>query len=146
MSETAAIQGSPEGVEGLVEDWASDKQTYNVPWGKAMMWIFLVSDTFIFTCFLTGYLNVRLTTTEPWPLQTEIFALTLFGQSIPLVLIAIMTFILITSSGSMALAVNFGYRRDKQNFNDLIPFLIVMTLALCWVSLLLVCRHSSGLS
>ena len=82
MSETAAIQGSPEGVEGLVEDWASDKQTYNVPWGKAMMWIFLVSDTFIFTCFLTGYLNVRLTTTEPWPLQTEIFALTLFGQSI----------------------------------------------------------------
>jgi heme/copper-type cytochrome/quinol oxidase subunit 3 len=73
MSETAAIQGTPEGVEGLVEDWASDKQTYNVPWGKAMMWIFLVSDTFIFTCFLTGYLNVRLTTTEPWPLQTEIF-------------------------------------------------------------------------
>ena len=114
MSETAAIQGNPEGVEGLVEDWAGDKQTYNVPWGKAMMWIFLVSDTFIFTCFLTGYLNVRLTTTEPWPLQTEIFALTLFGQSIPLVLIAIMTFILITSSGSMALAVNFGYRRDKQ--------------------------------
>ena len=83
MSETAAIQGSPEGVDGLVEDWASDKQTYNVPWGKAMMWIFLVSDTFIFTCFLTGYLNVRITTTEPWPLQTEIFALTLFGQSIP---------------------------------------------------------------
>ena len=114
MSETAAIQGNPEGVEGLVEDWAGDKQTYNVPWGKAMMWIFLVSDTFIFTCFLTGYLNVRLTTTEPLPLQPEIFALTLFGQSIPLVLIALMTFILITSSGSMALAVNFGYRRDKQ--------------------------------
>ena len=133
MSETAAIQGSPEGVEGLVEDWASDKQTYNVPWGKAMMWIFLVSDTFIFTCFLTGYLNVRLTTTEPWPLQTEIFALTLFGQSIPLVLIAIMTFILITSSGSMALAVNFGYRKDKKK--TFIAMLITALLGLSFVGM-----------
>ena len=98
MSETG-VDGSPSGVSGLVEDWASDKQAYNVPWGKAMMWIFLVSDTFIFTCFLTGYLNVRLTTTEPWPLQTEIFALTLFGQSVPLVLIAIMTFIRLNGVG-----------------------------------------------
>ena len=24
----------------------------NVSWGKAMMWIFLLSDTFIFGCFL----------------------------------------------------------------------------------------------
>ena len=31
----------------------------------------------------------------------------------PLLLIAIMTFELITSSGTMALAVNFGYRRDR---------------------------------
>ena len=59
----------------LVDDWSADKQAYHVPWGKAMMWIFLVSDTFIFTSFLTGYLHVRLSTTEPWPLQSEIFAL-----------------------------------------------------------------------
>ena len=98
----------------LVEDWSADKQAYHVPWGKAMMWIFLVSDTFIFTSFLTGYLHVRLSTTEPWPLQSEIFALSFGGAPIPLILIAIMTFILITSSGTMALAVNFGYRRDKQ--------------------------------
>ena len=32
----------------------------------------------------------------------------------PLVLIAMMTFILITSSGTMALAVNMAYRKDKQ--------------------------------
>jgi len=31
----------------------------------------------------------------------------------PLLLIAIMTFVLITSSGTMALAVNFAYRRDR---------------------------------
>jgi len=110
MSE-AAISG-PNST--LVDDWSADKQAYHVPWGKAMMWIFLVSDTFIFTCFLTGYLHVRLSTTEPWPLQSEIFALSFGGDPIPLILIAIMTFILITSSGTMALAVNFGYRRDKQ--------------------------------
>jgi len=115
MSNVAVNQtGAQSGVNGLVDDWTSDKQTYHVPWGKAMMWIFLVSDTFIFTCFLTGYLNVRMTTTEPWPVQSEIFALSFFGSDpIPLILIAIMTFILITSSGTMAMAVNFGYRRDK---------------------------------
>ena len=35
-----------------------------MPWGKAMMWIFLLSDTFIFSCFLTSYMNVRMSTTE----------------------------------------------------------------------------------
>lgn len=114
MSDVAVNQAGPQaGVNGLINDWSADKQTYHVPWGKAMMWIFLVSDTFIFTCFLTGYLNVRMTTTEPWPLQSEIFALSFGGAPIPLILIAIMTFILISSSGTMALAVNFGYRRDK---------------------------------
>ena len=32
----------------------------------------------------------------------------------PLILIAIMTFVLITSSGTMAMAVNYGYRRDRR--------------------------------
>ena len=77
------------------------------------MWIFLLSDTFIFTSFLTGYMTVRMSATAPWPFPSEVFALTLFGQSIPLILIAIMTFVLITSSGTMALAVNYGYRRDR---------------------------------
>ena len=114
MGEAKAIEGDPgEGVNGLVDDWSGDRQAYQVPWGKAMMWIFLVSDTFIFSCFLVGYLNVRLTTTEPWPPQSEIFALSFGGAPIPLILIAIMTFILITSSGTMALAVNMGYRKEK---------------------------------
>ncbi len=101
------------GLEGVVADWSDDKQTFHVPWGKAMMWIFLLSDTFIFSCFLTSYMTVRMSTTVPWPFPSEVFALHLFGQDIPLILIAIMTFILITSSGTMALAVNYGYRRDR---------------------------------
>ena len=96
-------------------DFSADKQAFSVPWGKAMMWIFLLSDTFIFTCFLTSYMNVRMSTTEPWPFPSEVFALHLFGQNIPLILIAIMTFVLITSSGTMAMAVNYGYRRNKRN-------------------------------
>jgi len=105
--------GAPAGLTGFVSDWSSDKQTFPVPWGKAMMWIFLLSDTFIFSIFLTSYMTVRISSTVPWPIPSEVFALTLFGQHIPLLLIAIMTFILITSSGTMALAVNFGYRRNR---------------------------------
>jgi cytochrome c oxidase subunit 3 len=111
MSTAAA---TPNDLGGLVADWSADKQTFSVPWGKAMMWIFLLSDTFIFSCFLTGYMNVRISTTEPWPIPSEVFALNLFGQDIPLILIAIMTFILITSSGTMAMAVNFGYQRERK--------------------------------
>jgi cytochrome c oxidase subunit III len=107
---TAALQG----LKGAVSDWAQDKQAFAVPWGKAMMWIFLLSDTFVFTCFLTSYMNVRMSTTEPWPNTSEVFALTVGGAHIPLLLIAIMTMILITSSGTMAMAVNFGYRRDRK--------------------------------
>ena len=103
------------GVQGLVADWSSDQRAFKrVPWGKAMMWIFLVSDTFIFGVFLASYMTVRMSTTVPWPNPSEVFALTLFGQHIPLILIAIMTFVLITSSGTMALAVNYGYRKDRR--------------------------------
>src|SRR5215470_17398426 len=78
-----------------------------------MMWIFLLSDTFIFSCFLLSYMTVRSSTTVPWPNPSEVFALTIGGTTIPLILIAIMTFILISSSGTMAMAVNFGYRHDR---------------------------------
>ena len=102
------------GWNSVISDWSADKQTFAVPWGKAMMWLFLLSDIFIFGVFLTGYMSVRVTTTEPWPIPSEVFALTIAGQHIPLILIAIMTFILISSSGTMAMAVNFGYQRDKK--------------------------------
>ena len=103
-----------EGFSGIAQDWSAEKQAFQVPWGKAMMWIFLLSDTFIFSCFLTGYMHVRMNTTIAWPNPSEVFALTVFGAHIPLILIAIMTFILISSSGTMAMAVNFGYRKNRK--------------------------------
>lgn len=113
MTHTGSTLAIPDGLEGFVTDWSAEKQTFDVPWGKAMMWIFLLSDTFIFSCFLTSYMMVRMSTTVPWPNTSEVFALTVFGNHIPLILIAIMTFILISSSGTMAMAVNFGYRKDR---------------------------------
>src|SRR3989304_916229 len=56
---------------------------------------------------------VLITTTVPGPNSSEVFALTIAGEHIPLILIAIMTFVLISSSGTMVLAVNYGYRRDR---------------------------------
>jgi len=115
MTDQAAVPATQSGLQTLVEDWSTDQETFKkVHWGKAMMWIFLLSDTFIFSCFLTSYMTVRSSTTMQWPNPSEVFALNIAGQHIPLILIAIMTFILISSSGTMALAVNYGYRRDRR--------------------------------
>ncbi|HJP42864.1 MAG TPA: bb3-type cytochrome oxidase subunit IV, partial [Gammaproteobacteria bacterium] len=46
----------PDNLKGLVADWSSDVQTFKVRWSKAMMWIFLLSDTFIFGSFLSAYM------------------------------------------------------------------------------------------
>jgi cytochrome c oxidase subunit 3 len=108
--EAAVLAG---GIRGVAADFSADKQAFAVPWGKAMMWIFLLSDTLIFSCFLVSYMHVRMSTTVPWPNPSEVFALNIGGTNVPLILIAIMTFILISSSGTMAMAVNYGYRRNR---------------------------------
>ena len=115
LTSTGDTLPRPEGLQSLVADLSSDQRAFkNVPWGKAMMWIFLVSDTFIFSSFLISYMTVRMSTTVPWPNPSEVFALTIAGHHIPLILIAIMTFILISSSGTMAMAVRFGYLKDRK--------------------------------
>ena len=109
-----AIATTPaDGWNGMLADWSGDAQAFRVSWGKAMMWIFLLSDTFVFSCFLIGYMTVRMTTTSAWPEPSEVFALTIGGTRLPLLLIAIMTFVLISSSGTMAMAVNMAYRRER---------------------------------
>jgi cytochrome c oxidase subunit III len=111
---TQDIAIQPGGWRSLVADWSSDQRAFRTAsWVKAMMWIFLLSDTFIFSCFLISYMTVRMSTTVPWPNTSEVFALEIGGKELPLLLIAIMTFVLISSSGTMAMAVNFAYRRDR---------------------------------
>ena len=116
MAESFPLEpGSTPGLRGIVADFSSDQRAFKrVPWGKAMMWIFLLSDTFIFSCFLVSYMTVRISTTAQWPNPSEVFALNIGGHHIPLILIAIMTFILISSSGTMAMAVKFGYEKNRK--------------------------------
>ncbi|PCI59689.1 MAG: bb3-type cytochrome oxidase subunit IV [Kordiimonadales bacterium] len=113
-----SASGNPDNagaVDQLVADWSSDREAFKgVSWGKSMMWIFLLSDTFVFGTFLTGYMTVRMSTTVAWPNPSEVFALTIGGTELPLILIAIMTFVLISSSGTMAMAVNMGYQRKPK--------------------------------
>ena len=113
-TETAHGAPAAQGLQSLAADWSSDQEVFKqVHWGKAMMWIFLLSDTFVFSSFLISYMTVRASTTVPWPNPSKVFGLEIGGRSVPLLLIAFMTFILISSSGTMAMAVNFGYRRDR---------------------------------
>ena len=101
--------------QSFSKEWASDQKAFKgVPWGKAMMWIFLVSDTFVFSIFLISYMTVRFSTKAEWPNASEVFGLHVFGVEVPLLLIAIMTFVLITSSGTMALAVKYGYEKNRK--------------------------------
>lgn len=105
----------PAGLASITADLSSDQLAFKrVSWGKAMMWIFLLSDTFVFSCFLIAYMTARISTPVPWPNPSEVFALEIAGTTFPLLLIAIMTFVLISSSGTMAMAVNFAYRHDRR--------------------------------
>jgi cytochrome c oxidase subunit III len=114
LTDPGAALTQPAGWQGIAADFSSDQRAFkNVSWGKAMMWIFLLSDTFVFSCFLISYMTTRMSTTVPWPNPSEVFALTIGGAKLPLILIAIMTFVLISSSGTMAMAVTYGYRRDR---------------------------------
>jgi cytochrome c oxidase subunit 3 len=116
----AALRGPPSNPRSthlarLSAEWAGDRQVFaGASWRKAMMWIFLLSDTFVFGCFLIGYMTVRLSTPVPWPNPSQVFAIEIAGKPWPLLLIAIMTFVLISSSGTMAMAVALGYRRSRR--------------------------------
>ncbi|MDX1382289.1 MAG: cytochrome c oxidase subunit 3 [Thermoanaerobaculia bacterium] len=64
-------------------------------WRKVMMWVFIITDGLIFAGFLASYGFARLTVPD-WPPRDEIF-------SFPY--LAAMTFVLISSSATMASAV-----------------------------------------
>lgn len=107
------VRAWPRWLRDIVADWSSDQQTFKVNWGKAMMWFFILSDVFVFGAFLSGYAAARLGATLPWPDPAKVFALHIGEAEVPLLLIAIMTFVLISSSGTMAIAVKYGYERNR---------------------------------
>src|SRR5262249_32954731 len=111
LADTGAAPARPSGWKGIAADWSSDQRAFkNVSWGKAMMWIFLLSDSFFFSCFLLSYMTVGMSTPVPWPTPSEVSVLTTGDTTPPLILIPIMPFILTSSRGTRARAVIFGYR------------------------------------
>ncbi len=90
------------GVARAKTTWEGGVTPFGMSWQKLMMWVFLVTDALLFAGFLASYGAIRLAAGE-WPDQGEVF-------SMPL--IATMTFILITSSATMASAVGAAHRND----------------------------------
>lgn len=76
-------------------DWGGAASPFGVTWQKMMMWFFIVTDALLFAGLLVSYGVVRIATGS-WPVQSEVF-------SMPY--IAAMTFVLISSSATMACAV-----------------------------------------
>ena len=49
----SSLENLPKGWKSVPSDLGSDQTAFKgVQWGKAMMWIFLLSDTFIFSLSL----------------------------------------------------------------------------------------------
>ena len=94
--------------------WKGGDVPYKASYGKLMMWFFLITDTLTFSAFLAGYGFSRFKYQEKWPVPEDVFTHFPFLQgNHPLLFVALMTFILIMSSVTMVLAVNYGHKMQK---------------------------------
>ena len=75
--------------------WSSGLSPFGMSWQKFMMWWFIVTDALLFAGFLGGYGFSRLGSHD-WPDPSKVFSLPY---------ITAMTFVLISSSATMACAV-----------------------------------------
>ncbi|HIF23141.1 MAG: cytochrome c oxidase subunit 3 [bacterium] len=79
----------------IADRWGGGTCPFDAGWKKVMMWSFIVTDGLLFAGFLGGYGYAR-TMATVWPDQATVFTLPF---------IAAMTFVLISSSATMASAV-----------------------------------------
>ena len=95
--------------------WGGGNEPMGADYGKLMMWFFIVSDALTFSGFLAAYGFSRFKFIETWPLPDEVFNHFPFlhGQNVPMLYVAIMTFILIFSSVTMVLAVDAGHQLKR---------------------------------
>ena len=89
----------------LEAHWGGGVSPFGATWQKTMMWIFIVTDGLLFSGLLSGYGFLRMASLTPWPERSHVF-------SIPF--IALMTFILITSSATMGTAVGASKLGDRK--------------------------------
>jgi cytochrome c oxidase subunit 3 len=95
--------------------WGGGNEPMGASYCKLMMWFFIVSDALTFSGFLAAYGFSRFKFIETWPLPDEVFNHFPFlhGQNVPMLYVALMTFILIFSSVTMVLAVDAGHHLNK---------------------------------
>ena len=100
--------------ENYGKAWEGADIPYEASYGKLMMWFFLITDTLTFSAFLASYGFSRFKYPEIWPIPEDVFTHFpfLYGEH-PLLFVALMTFILIMSSVTMVLAVNYGHKMQK---------------------------------
>src|SRR5918993_5235992 len=101
------------GETALEAHWGGGAAPFGASWQKTMMWIFIVTDALLFSGLLCGYSFLRHASPVPWPRQSEVF-------SIPF--IALMTFILITSSMTMGTAVTAAPPGDRRQALQILVF------------------------
>ena len=96
------------------EPWKGGDKPFAASYGKLMMWFFLITDALTFSAFLAGYGFSRFKYPDVWPSPEDVFTHFPFlhGEH-PLLFVALMTFILIMSSVTMVLAVNYGHKMQK---------------------------------
>jgi len=112
-STSATLAASPETNK---VNWGGGISPFNVSYGKLMMWMFLVSDAFSFSGLLISLGFARfMYHSADWPVVSDVFSAFPFcgDTHLPLLYVGLMTFILIVSSVTMALAVEAGRRMDK---------------------------------
>ena len=96
------------------EAWKGGDKPYNASYGKLMMWFFLITDALTFSGFLAAYGFSRFKYPEVWPNPEDVFShFPFLHGDHPLLFVALMTFILIMSSVTMVLAVNYGHKMQK---------------------------------
>ncbi len=96
------------------EMWEGGKSPFRVPYGKLMMWYFLLSDAFTFAGFLIAYGSLRFSM-PTWPEPDFVFrAFPFVHAHWPLIFVTFMTFILIFSSVTMVRAVQEGHRENQR--------------------------------
>ena len=121
MGATVTTAGSSNTVHG------AEHEPLGASYGKLMMWFFILSDALTFTGFLAAYGFSRFKFMEVWPIADEVFNHFPFlhGQNLPMLYVALMTFVLIFSSVTMVLAVDAGHHNNKSKVS-LYMFLTVI--------------------
>ncbi len=84
-----------QAVAQAIDRWGGGTCPFEAGWRKVMMWSFIITDGLLFAGFLASYGYARIAV-GAWPDQSQVF-------SVPY--IAAMTFVLISSSATMAAAV-----------------------------------------